>query len=171
MIRLFFLFAALCGFSVFGLNEETVSYKVKKGDTLWAIAQCFGTTVKDLVLRNKIKNPNLIKIGQVLKIRPYNARQFAVASWYGASFQGLLMANGEPFNRFNPMIAAHKCLPLGTIVKLTNSEGVSIMVVIKDRGPYVFGRDFDLSEAAAEILGFRNKGITKLKISKISIGG
>ncbi len=171
-MRFVVLFVVVClslCFLVFG-SDGLVSYKIKKGDTLWSIARCFGTSIKDIVSLNKIKNPNLIYIGQILKIRPYTTG-IAVASWYGASFQGLPMANGEPFNRFNPMIAAHKCLPLGTIVKLTNSEGVSISVVIKDRGPYVSGRDFDLSEAAAEILGFRNKGITKLKISNISIGG
>lgn len=167
------LCAALCGASVIGLGEDlTISYKVKKGDTLWAIAQCFGASVKDLVLLNKIKNPNLIRIGQVLKVKPYSARSFAVASWYGAYFQGLPMANGELFDRFNPIIAAHKCLPLGTIVKLTNEKtGVSIAVVIKDRGPYISGRDFDLSEAAAKILGFDKEGLVKLKIEAVIIGG
>jgi rare lipoprotein A len=53
-------------------------------------------------------------------------------------------------------------------VKLTNDNGVSITVVIKDRGPYVSGRDFDLSEAAASILGYRQRGLASLKVE---IGG
>jgi rare lipoprotein A (peptidoglycan hydrolase) len=163
------LLAVLSVSSAAGFAQEaTVVYQVKKGDTLTKIALCFGTTVKDVVFLNNIKNPNLIRTGQILKIRPYNARKEVVASWYGEFFQNKPMANGEPFDRFNPIIAAHKCLPLGTFVKLTNDKGVSITVVIKDRGPYVSGRDFDLSEAAASILGYRQRGLASLKVE---IGG
>lgn len=172
VIRFFFvLLVCAASASVVGLGQEvTVSYKVKKGDTLTKIAACFGTSVKDLVTLNGIKNPNLIRTGQVLRVRPYNFRREAVASWYGAYFQGLPMANGEPFNRFNPIIAAHKCLPLGTTLRLTNKNGVSITVVIKDRGPFVKGRDFDLSEAAASILSFRQEGLATLKVEVLSGG-
>jgi len=164
----FFLLAVLSVSSAGFAQEATVVYQVKKGDTLTKIALCFGTTVKDVVFLNNIKNPDLIRVGQVVKVRPYNARPKVVASWYGEFFQNKPMANGEPFDRFNPIIAAHKCLPLGTFVKLTNDNGVSITVVIKDRGPYVSGRDFDLSEAAASILGYRQRGLASLKVE---IGG
>lgn len=74
--------------------------------------------------------------------------QEGVASWYGPGFQGRKTANGERFNTYE-MTAAHKTLPFNTLVKVTNlNNGVSTVVRINDRGPYVRGRIIDLSNAA-----------------------
>ena len=73
-----------------------------------------------------------------------------VASWYGGKFHGRLTSSGEVFDT-NEMTAAHRTLPFGTIVKVTNMDnGKSAMVKINDRGPFVDGRIIDLSRAAAE---------------------
>jgi len=88
------------------------------------------------------------------------------ASYYGGGdgFDGRPMANGERFDANNPMVAAHKSLPFGTKIKLTNPQnGESQLVVVKDRGPYEPGRQLDVSKAAASNLGFKEQGVAKLK--------
>lgn len=90
-------------------------------------------------------------------VRAYNAR----ASWYR---HGRITANGE---RYNPMgfTTAHRSLPFGTMVRFTNPEnGQSVTVRVNDRGPYVRGRDFDLSLGSARALGFEHKGIMVLRV-------
>ena len=75
------------------------------------------------------------------------------ASWYGPGFHGRLTANGERFNT-NAYPAAHKTLPFGTKVKVTNKKtGKSVVVRINDRGPFVHGRVIDLSKASARAIG------------------
>lgn len=75
------------------------------------------------------------------------------ASWYGPGFQGRSTASGEPFDR-NALTAAHRSLPFGTRVRVTNLEnGQQVIVRINDRGPYHGGRVIDLSEAAARSIG------------------
>ena len=89
------------------------------------------------------------------------------ASWYGPGFQGRRTANGERFN-MNAMTAAHRTLPLGTTVKVTNSaNGKSVIVRINDRGPYHGNRVIDLSKAAAQELGFLKQGVAKVNITTI----
>ncbi len=93
--------------------------------------------------------------------------EIGIASWYGENFHGRPTASGEVFDK-NDISAAHKTLPLGTIVKVKNLEnGKEIIVKINDRGPFVKGRIIDLSEEAAKKLGFRNKGTAKVSISII----
>jgi rare lipoprotein A len=81
-----------------------------------------------------------------------------VASYYGGKFHGRKTANGERFN-MNALTAAHKTLPFGTRLRVTNPEsGQSVTVRINDRGPYIRGRDLDLSRAAAEQIGLIQAG-------------
>ncbi len=76
------------------------------------------------------------------------------ASWYGPKFHGRTTANGETYDQWG-MTAAHKTLPFGTMLRVTNVDnGRSVVVRINDRGPFIPGRDLDLSRAAAEELGF-----------------
>lgn len=79
-----------------------------------------------------------------------------VASWYGPGFEGATTASGEPFNA-GDFTAAHKTLPFGTKLTVT-LEGRSVVVRVNDRGPYVTGRDLDLSQAAAEQIGLTALG-------------
>jgi rare lipoprotein A len=94
--------------------------------------------------------------------------QYGVASWYGDREQGRLMACGEPFDEY-AMIAAHRSLPLGTAVKVTNlRNGRSVVVRIMDRGPHIAGRAIDLSKAAADQLRFTRQGLAPVRIRVIS---
>lgn len=90
--------------------------------------------------------------------------RIGVASWYGADFHGKTTANGERFD-METVSAAHTTLPLPSIVEVTNLEnGRSIRVRLNDRGPYRGGRIIDLSRNAAEQLGFRNKGLARVRV-------
>jgi len=86
------------------------------------------------------------------------------ASWYGPNFHGKLTANGEIFDQ-NALTAAHKELPFGTKVLVTNlTNGKSTVVTINDRGPYVKGRHIDLSRAAAEEVGMIDAGVVDVML-------
>ncbi len=90
--------------------------------------------------------------------------QVGEASFYGAGFHGKKTANGEKFDQ-NDKTAAHPTLPLGTKATVTNLEnGNSVEVKINDRGPYVKGRDIDLSKGAAKELGMTKDGVAPVKI-------
>ncbi|MGH9432641.1 MAG: septal ring lytic transglycosylase RlpA family protein [Terriglobia bacterium] len=90
--------------------------------------------------------------------------QYGLASWYGQRFQDHLTASGVPFNK-HELTGAHRTLPLGTRVKVTNlKNGRSVVVRINDRGPRVRGRIIDLSLAAARRIGFVHRGITPVKL-------
>ncbi|MGI9048034.1 MAG: septal ring lytic transglycosylase RlpA family protein [Rubrobacteraceae bacterium] len=86
-----------------------------------------------------------------------------VASWYGPGFAGLTTASGEPFNP-NDYTAASKTLPFGTKLIITYN-GKSVVVRINDRGPYVAGRDLDLSQAAAEYIGLTAAGAAPVDVA------
>jgi peptidoglycan lytic transglycosylase len=90
--------------------------------------------------------------------------QVGEASFYGAGFHGKKTATGEKFDQ-NDKTAAHPTLPLGTKATVTNLEnGTSVDVKINDRGPYVKGRDIDLSKGAAKELGMTKEGVAPVKI-------
>lgn len=95
------------------------------------------------------------------------AGQCGGASWYGPGFHGKKTASGPRFNE-NAMTAAHKTLPFGTVVKVTDQRtGKSVKVTINDRGPFHKGRIIDLSKAAAAKLGTKNSGVGKVCIAKV----
>lgn len=97
--------------------------------------------------------------------------QTGKASFYADSFEGSPTASGEKY-RANKFTAAHKTLPFGTIVKVTNlANKESVTVTINDRGPYVEGRAIDLSKAAAEKLKFFNQGVAEVSIEIVDDGG
>lgn len=87
-----------------------------------------------------------------------------IASWYGPDFHGKLTASGEPYNMYE-LTAAHKTFPLGTRLRVTNLQnGKSVLVTVTDRGPYVGGREIDLSYAAARRLDIIGPGTARVKI-------
>jgi 3D (Asp-Asp-Asp) domain-containing protein len=89
------------------------------------------------------------------------------ASWYGAQFHGLATASGEAFD-MNAMTAAHRTLPLGTRVLVRNlGNHRTVVVEINDRGPYIHGRDIDLSYGAAQALGMVNPGVVAVEITPL----
>ena len=89
------------------------------------------------------------------------------ASYYGARHHGRKTASGEPFNK-NALTAAHRTLPFGTRVRVTNlNNQQSIVVRINDRGPYAKGRIIDLSEQAAREINMIRAGVAKVKVERL----
>ncbi len=92
------------------------------------------------------------------------------ASWYGREFHGRRTASGKRFNMYG-MYAAHRTLPLGTILEVKNLEnGKVVRVKVIDRGPYVRGRHLDLSYGAAKKLGMIRKGVIPFEARVIRCG-
>jgi len=154
---------------------EPIEYTVKEGDSLWKIGrQLFKTDPYQIARDNGITNPNLIRPGQKLiinppppKCAPPSLSGEVTASWYGADHQNRLTASGQRFD-MNQNTLAHKTLPLGTKVRLVNPEnGRFTEGIVNDRGPYIRGRDVDLSYGMAKKLGFVKKGVAKLDIETI----
>lgn len=108
------------------------------------------------------------KIFLVLFLSLFFSEAFASvgkASWYGPGFHGKKTASGERFNQ-HALTAAHKTLPLGSHVKVTNlSNGHSVVVRINDRGPYAHGRIIDLSKGAKNAIGMG--GVGKVSIARV----
>lgn len=99
-----------------------------------------------------------------------NFHQIGTASWYGQNFNGKKTASGEVFNS-RKLTAAHKEIPLGSIVLVRNMEnGKEVLVRVNDRGPFVEGRIIDLSEYGSELLGFKNKGLATVGIRVVKKG-
>ena len=114
----------------------------------------------------------IYKIGQPYQIdgtwyypaEDWNYDETGIASWYGEQFHGKYTANGETFD-LNQLTAAHRTLPMPTVVRVTNLEnGRSIEVRVNDRGPYARGRILDLSRRAAQLLGFEGQGTAKVRV-------
>lgn len=99
---------------------------------------------------------------------PVARTYYGDASWYGPGFYGNRTANGEVY-RPGTMTAAHKHLPFGTRVRVTNlNNGRSAVLRINDRGPFVGGRIIDLSETAASELGLRSAGVGPVKVQVLN---
>ncbi|MDF1883800.1 septal ring lytic transglycosylase RlpA family protein [Sulfurimonas sp. SAG-AH-194-C21] len=129
-------------------------------------------TMRPYTIRGIKYYPTVVSVGDTFK---------GNASWYGPDFHGKLTSNGETYNMYG-MTAAHKTLPMNTIVKVTNRRnGMTTVVRINDRGPFVATRIIDLSNKAAheidmvgrgtapitlEILGFETKGKKKIPTKK-----
>jgi rare lipoprotein A len=91
-----------------------------------------------------------------------------IASWYGQEFHAGATANGEIFNK-NELTAAHKTLPLPTLARVTNLDnGRSIVVRINDRGPFSGARIIDVSQRAAQLLGFEQSGTAKVRVQVLA---
>lgn len=98
------------------------------------------------------------------KVPKYDLSVLGKASWYGKPFHGRLTANGEIYD-MHTLTAAHKTLPFDSLVKITNLiNGESVIVRINDRGPYVQGRQIDLSYAAAQQINMVGTGVTPIKM-------
>jgi rare lipoprotein A len=95
----------------------------------------------------------------------YSYDETGLASWYGPGFHGKQTANGEAFDS-NELTAAHRTLPMPSLVRVTNLEnGRSIVVRINDRGPFANGRIIDLSRRGAQLLGFQAAGVAKVRVA------
>lgn len=91
-----------------------------------------------------------------------------VASWYGPGFHGRTAADGSKYDQF-AFTVAHKTLPFGTVLVVEGANGHRIPVVVTDRGPFVKGRDIDLSYATAERVGLLRKGVGQVKVYQFKL--
>jgi len=90
-------------------------------------------------------------------------------SWYGGDFDGQQTANGETYDMYAET-AAHPTLPLGSVVRVVNTKNHRSQVVrINDRGPYVEGRELDVSYAVAKKLGFDQRGTAKVRLELLEV--
>jgi rare lipoprotein A len=107
---------------------------------------------------------------QLVALTIFGQVQTGKASFYADKFEGSPTASGEKY-KHNKLTAAHKTLPFGTRIKVTNlSNSQTVEVTVNDRGPYVENRVIDLSKSAAEKLGFVNQGIADVKLEVIDAG-
>ena len=116
----------------------------------------------------KIGNPYKIKGKWYYPKEDYNYSEVGIASWYGEDFHAKKTANGEKYD-MNSLSAAHRTLPLPTIVKVTNLQnGRSLVLRVNDRGPYASNRILDVSNRAASLLGFQTQGTTKVRVEVLA---
>lgn len=112
----------------------------------------------------KIGNPYLIDGVSYYPHEDYTYSEIGIASWYGPDFHGGTTSNGEIFDE-TKLTAAHRTLPMPTLVRVTNLEnGISANIKVNDRGPYARDRILDLSSAAADVLGIKEKGTARVKV-------
>jgi rare lipoprotein A len=118
------------------------------------------------------QSQGLFKVGKPYEVQgrwyypteTYSFEETGIASWYGAEFHGRRTANGEVFDK-NELTGAHRTLQLPSLVRVTNLEnGRSTVLRINDRGPFSRGRVLDVTEAAAQALGFRGQGTARVKL-------
>lgn len=114
----------------------------------------------------------MYKVGKPYRIRgttyypkeDYHYSEVGIASWYGKDFHNKRTANGEKYD-MNTLTAAHRTLPLPSIVKVTNLEnGRSLVLRVNDRGPYAKNRIIDISKRGAQLLGYQMQGTAKVRV-------
>lgn len=112
----------------------------------------------------KVGKPYQVKNVWYYPQADYNYDETGIASWYGPGFHSQATANGETYDE-NDLTAAHKTLPMPSLVRVTNLEnGRSIVVRINDRGPFVNNRIIDMSRRGAQLLGFEQNGTAKVRV-------
>jgi rare lipoprotein A len=105
---------------------------------------------------------------QTVAVGPIRMQIRGEASWYGSYFHGRPTANGERYNQ-DALTAAHKTLPFGTKVRVTNlNNGRSVILRINDRGPFIPGRIIDLSRAGAQAIGMIGSGIAPVRVDVLN---
>ena len=124
-------------------------------------------------VRTAVAAVSLVAVSGCASTRPttgHSGPEVGMASYYGDAHQGRRTANGERFD-MHALTAAHRTLPFGTRVEVTNLEnGRSVVVRINDRGPFLADRIIDLSYAAAYKLGYVNAGSAKVEVEAILPG-
>jgi rare lipoprotein A len=88
-----------------------------------------------------------------------------ITSWYGPGFHGNLTASGTRYDQ-NGLTAAHKTLPFGTKLKVCLKR--CAVVTVTDRGPYIHGRELDLSKGAADAIGLTASGVGRVKVTRLN---
>ena len=155
-------------------KSTEITYTVRNGDSINRIASKYKIHNYQLTQWNNLNIYSVLRPGQELIIKQINYPAYdGMASWYGPGFHGQNMANGQVYD-MNDIVVAHRTLPLGRRVKITNLDnGKSIIAPVLDRGPYVknskgeYTREIDLSYGVALELGTIKKGVVPVKIEPI----
>ncbi len=144
--------------SIRGKNKEKISTK------------SINTDLEDIVIderyvgQYKVGNPYQIEDTVYYPQEYEYNEEVGKASWYGDEFHGRSTANGERYN-LGALTAAHQTLPLPSMVRVTNLDnGKNVVVRVNDRGPFAKSRIIDVSEAAADKLGFKGRGTATVKV-------
>ena len=141
-------------------ETELVSHAVKNVVSGGAPTKAEGTF--------KVGNPYQIAGRTYVPKETYSHTETGVASWYGPNFHGKRTANGEIFDK-HQLTAAHRTLQMPSLIRVTNlANGRSLVLRVNDRGPFSKNRVLDVSERAAELLDFKRKGTTKVKIQVLT---
>lgn len=166
-LKLALLFLLLAGCSTAELTVDLIKKSKKRAQQV---------EIAKAVEEGAITANPVYKIGnpyQVGGVWYYPERDLAydetgIGSWYGDEFAGRLTANGEIFDP-DMVTAAHKTLPMPSVVRVTNLDnGKSLVVRINDRGPFVAGRIIDLSREAARLIGYRDQGIARVRVQVLA---
>lgn len=163
VVKTLIFLAALLTLLSFGYLVQAEEARVENegafADTMTVSSESFDSVA------NGQSEQRLEKDSEVEVIEAPVFEQTGTASWYGDKFHGRRTANGERYD-MHAYTAAHKSLPFGTILRVTNLDNnKSILVRVNDRGPYVRGRIIDLSHAAADDIGVT---LHKVKIEQFS---
>ncbi len=162
-----------------GIAKETTKYVFKNSDTenltqnlqdddsLKLVTEDSEAQTKDngeYIGHFKVGNPYQIFGVSYFPQNYEDYEEIGTASWYGDDFHGKPTANGEVYNMTN-ITAAHPTLPLPSLVRVTNlRNNKSVIVRVNDRGPFAKSRVIDVSERAADLLGFKDQGTTEVKV-------
>lgn len=145
----------------FSLNNASVYYPSRDFKTDKTIKKGAKATMKPYTINGKTYYPSIVEIGEKAE---------GIASWYGPGFHGKKTSSGEIYDQ-NSLTAAHKTLPMNTILKVTNlKNNKEVIVRVNDRGPFVANRIIDLSNAAAYTIDMVNDGTAPVKLEVIGFG-
>ena len=149
-----FFFGILSFFFLVGCSETTFLINSAKRIGSWGEDPIY-----------KVGNPYKINGQWYYPAVDYQYDEIGVASWYGPGFHGKTTANGEIFDQ-NKISAAHRTLPMPSIVKVTNLDNGKVLenIRVNDRGPFAGNRIIDLSKKAAQELDFVNSGVANVKV-------
>lgn len=141
-----------------------------------AETQLVANSTKLVTTPNAPQRPPVYKIGKPYQLEgvwyypkvDYSYDESGIASWYGPDFNGKPTASGEIYDQ-NGLTAAHRTLPMPTIIQVTNLEnGRSIKLRVNDRGPFAHGRIIDVSQRAAQLLGFIEQGTARVRVQVVA---
>ena len=176
-IKYSFVTSILMGTFIFtGCSSKTNFYATTPGGST-DIDQVYKYTPNKNIRNSKAMHRATLRSYSVFGVRYYPKiaklkEEFrGIASWYGPNFHAKKTSNGETYDMY-AMTAAHKTLPMNTMVRVDNLEnGKSVIVRINDRGPFVAGRIIDLSNKAAHAIDMVKKGTAKVKVTVLGYNG
>jgi len=150
-----FILLFYTGCSTRGITTYDNSYHVSKHPSSKTYTS---PTMRPYTVHGKRYYPTVVRVGETFD---------GIASWYGPNFHGKFTSNGERYNMYD-LTAAHKTLPMNTILKVTNKRnGKSVIVRVNDRGPFVNNRIIDLSKTAAQRIGMIGTGTAPVHLQVI----